>query len=165
MSIENRGWKRRKAVTYNTGPTINYLGVEQLNQLRNGLVINGPRMAVARNDGIGFDGMYHPGRSKRKLFVKFLYRWMYDTGDIVIVNRHIGEKLVLYYMDYRVVVEFFDTNMLLDVQFMSKGAGKEPWPIKFTREQVIERLCRHLSVQYDVSIIGDNRFVNARLRA
>ena len=125
--------KRKQAITRNMGPTCGFISIEDLNRIRNGLL---PR-AVSANNGVdvfgGTDYSYMNAqgtrsaafRKKFPLYGRFDFlskynpmrdEWLdnvYHCGYLDEPNSTVG-RVAWYWYGYRMVIEFFDTNAIVD---------------------------------------------------
>lgn len=66
-----------------------------------------------------------------------------------------ANEAVWYWLGYRVFVEYFDNNVLVDVQ----------WPLErhvVEREDAVKGLAKKLSAIFCVELVGDNGILNVR---
>jgi len=80
-----------------------------------------------------------------------------EDGDFFkLSKRRCNQSIEVWYcFGYRAVIEYFDTNLVIDIQYpITKTTLK--------REIVISKLLQKLSQQFSVKLIGDNDIINVQ---
>lgn len=152
--------KRKKAMAFNApGGTKNYIGVGGRNLIDNGCYLNPISLNMGCNVLGGTDYSYtafggFPSRVFRQKFAIFddVFISKYDLWDdmFMIGKLEIGRcsRYVFWFLGWRIVVEYFDTNALVDFTNQIDS--------DFGLLEVMNRFVKMFSNDFAVSIMTEN---------
>lgn len=72
-------------------------------------------------------------------------------------NRRPNDGHVWCFLGYRVFVEYFDENVMVDVQWALEVSG-------VSREEAVRRLAAKLAAHFAVRVVGENSILDVRCR-
>lgn len=153
--------KRKQAKTHNLGGTYQYMSVEDLNRIQTGCFPNPVSSCFGTEIYGGKDYSYKTSQGTAPAtFRKHFNIWNYalgnmdELGDDVFELGRLGSdngswiRPVYYFFGYRIVVEYFDTNAIVD--FTGKiddGA---------ICEQAMRKFVQIFSKKFDVKIVNEH---------
>lgn len=92
----------------------------------------------------------------RNIISRRFFREIEDGDFFKLYKRCCNQSTEVWYcFGYRTVIEYFDTNLVIDVQYPIRKTTLE-------RETVISKLLQKLSQQFSVKLIGDNSIINVQ---
>ncbi len=126
--------KRKQAFAFNApGATCNYLSLSQSASIRNGGYACNPIEQYEVRQAIDYTFMRNRGSIRKKLKPLMEYNPDIDCFKLGALDYHTTKsRFVYFFYGYRIVVEFFDENAIVDFTGpLEEGAEREPARDKF----------------------------------
>lgn len=143
--------KRKQAVVWGESPTICFLSREQINAIQNGLFPSCPSVNETFDCEHVIDHSYIENCRTRRIFdglddgidCFFMGRFFHDS---------VTRRAAYYAFGWRVVAEFLDDRVLLDV---IDPLDDDACP----RSKAVAKIVENLNVKHDVILLGDNDII------